>query len=136
MEDMMVGRGRPNLAAINPGGRGDVTESNSEWNLRTGIPEIPSPIYHDGRLYLIRSGGVLTCVNAETGELIYRERLDAPGQYSPSPVIANGHLMFVSSRGTESTVKPGDDFALIHQTDTSKAIPATPAVDQDSIYPP
>jgi len=134
MEDMMVGRGRPNLAAINPGGRGDVTESNSEWNLRTGIPEIPSPIYHDGRLYLIRSGGVLTCVNAETGELIYRERLDAPGQYSPSPVIANGHLMFVSSRGTESTVKPGDDFALIHQTDTSKAIPATPAVDQDSIY--
>jgi outer membrane protein assembly factor BamB len=134
MEDMKVGRGHPNFAAINPGGRGDITESHTAWNLRTGIPEIPSPLYHDGRLYLIRAGGVLTCVKADTGEVIYRERLGAAGQYSPSPIIANGHLFIVSSRGILSVVKAGDDFEVVQQTDLRSEIPATSALDRDTIY--
>ena len=49
MQDMSVGRGRPILAAIRPGGSGDITDSHTEWNLRRGIPEIPSPIYYKER---------------------------------------------------------------------------------------
>jgi hypothetical protein len=67
--EMTVGHGRPGLAAIRPGGTGDVTASHVSWNLRSGIPEIPSPVFHAGRLYLIRDGGVLSCVNAATGEI-------------------------------------------------------------------
>jgi outer membrane protein assembly factor BamB len=134
MADMTVGRGHPNLAAINAGGRGDITQTHTEWNLRTGIPEITSPLYHDGCLYLIRAGGLLTCVNAATGDMIYRERLGAPGQYSPSPVVANGHLIIVSSRGVLSVVKAGDVFEVVQQIDVRSEIPATPALDRNSIY--
>ena len=132
--DMTVGRGKPNLAAIEPGGKGNITESHVRWNLRKGIPEIPSPIFHAGRIYLLRSGGNLTCVNADTGDVVYRQRLGASGQYVASPVIANDHLYLFSNRGVITVVKCGDDFKMTHQADLDMAIDATPAMDQNTLY--
>jgi hypothetical protein len=132
--DMRVGSGKPNLAAIRPGGSGDITDSHVAWNLHRGIPEIPSPIFHADRLYLVRAGGVLTCVNAHTGEVIYQQRLGASGQYSASPVIADGHMILVSNRGVVSVVKCGDELVITHQTDLGATVAATPAMDRDSIY--
>jgi len=132
--DMKVGRGQPNLAAIRPGGRGDITDSHVSWNLRQGIPEITSPIFDSGRLYLVRAGGVLSCVRTESGELIYRERLGASGQYSASPVIANDHVYFFSNKGVFTAVKCGEEFAVTFQTDLDVSITATPAMDQNSLY--
>jgi len=132
--DMTVGQGRPNLAAIRPGGTGDITESHVSWILRNGIPEIPSPVFHAGRLYLVRDGGTLSCVNATTGEVIYRQRLGAAGQYMASPVIANGHLYLISAKGVLTVVKCGDKFEIVHQADLKASISATPAMDQNSLY--
>jgi outer membrane protein assembly factor BamB len=132
--DMAVGRGQPNLAAIRPGGRGDVTGSHVNWNLRNGIPEIPSPIFHKDRLYLVRDGGLLSCVRTDSGKTVYRERLGASGHYNASPVIANDRLYLVSSRGVVTVVKTGDEFAVEHQTDLKVKVVATPAIDKDSLY--
>ena len=132
--DMKVGRGRPCLAAIRSGGTGDVTESHVAWTLRKGIPEIPSPIFHRGRLYLVRAGGVLSCVNTGTGEVIYRERLGASGQYNASPVIANDHVYAFSERGVVTVVPCGDSFAIKHQAELGATVAATPAMDGDSLY--
>jgi len=131
---MTVGRGQPNLAAIRPGGRGDITESHVQWNLRRGIPEIPSPVFHAGRLYLVRSGGILSCVRTDTGEVIYRQRLGASGQYSASPVIANDHVYLFSTKGVITVVKCGDEFTVTHQADLDASIAATPAMDRHSLY--
>jgi len=132
--DMRVGAGQPNLAAIRSGGRDDVTESHVRWNLRRGIPEIPSPVFHAGRLYLVRAGGILSCVRTDTGEVIYRERLGASGQYSASPVIADDHVYLISNRGVLTVVKCGDQFAVTHQADLDASIAATPAMDRNSLY--
>ena len=45
------------------------------------------------------------------------------GHYSPSPVIANGHLYLVSSRGTIAVVKTGDEFQIVHQAKLDEAVP-------------
>jgi outer membrane protein assembly factor BamB len=132
--DMNVGRGQPNLAAIRPGGRGDVTESHVAWNLHEGIPEIPSPVFHAGRLYLVRAGGVVSCVNASTGRVVYRERLGASGQYNASPVAADDHVLFFSNKGVVTVIKCGDAFSVTHQADLDVSISATPAMDRDSLY--
>ena len=132
--DMRVGRGQPNLSAIRPGGRGDITESHVSWNLRRGIPEIPSPVFHSGRLYLVRSGGILSCVHADSGQVIYRQRLGASGQYSASPIIANDHVYLFSNRGVITVVKCGDAFTVTHQADLDASIAATAALDQHSLY--
>lgn len=134
VKDMSVGRGRPNLAAVESGGIGDVTQSHVAWNLRSGIPEIPSPIYYSKRIYLVRSGGILSCVNTDDGNVIYRERLGAMGQYRASPIIANGHLLVVSDRGVVSVLGTGDVFGIVHQVDLGEPVPATPAVDKNTLY--
>ena len=132
--DMKVGSGRPLLAAILPGGNGDITQTHRAWELRRGIPEIPSPVYHEKRIYLVRAGGLLSCVETESGKLIYRERLHASGQYAASPIIANNHLYCVSQQGMISVVKLGDTFEVTSQSDLEATINATPAIDKQSLY--
>ena len=132
--DMSVGQGRPMLAAIRPDGTGDITESHVRWSLRRGIPEIPSPAFHSGRLYLVRDGGVLTCVNAASGEVIYQERLGAGGQYVASPVIASDHVYLVSAKGVLTVVKSGERFEIVHQAHLKARVAATPAMDRKSLY--
>ena len=132
--DMNVGHGEPFLMAIRPGGTGDVTATHVAWRISSGVPEIPCPIHHSGRLYLVRDGGILNCVNATTGESIYRQRLGPSGQYCASPVIANDHLYILSSKGHLSTVATGDRFEILHQTDLKAPISATPAMDRNSLY--
>ena len=134
MSDMTVGFGQPSLTAIRPGGSGDVTVSHVAWNLQNGIPEIPSPVFYLGRLYLVRDGGILSCVNAESGQVIYRERLGATGQYMASPVLANDHVYLLSAKGVLSVVRCGDKFEIVHQAALNAATGATPAMDQNSFY--
>ena len=127
-------RGKPMLIAVRPGGRGDVTDTHVAWQLNRSIPEVPSPLFHQDRIYMVRSGGLLTCVNAATGRIVYDQRLEGAGQYSASPVIANGHLYLISDRGLVSVVKAGDAFELVHQHDLGEPAFVTPAFDPTTIY--
>lgn len=131
----MAGRpGKPRLMAIRPGGTGDVTSTHVAWELHRQIPEIPTPLFHDHRLYMVRNGGLLSAVAAADGSVLYTERLDAPGQYSASPVAAQGHLYLVSNRGRLTVVKTGDSFTRVHQHDLGEPALVTPAIDSDTIY--
>ncbi len=134
LASMSNSRTKPNLAAIRPGGEGDITDTHVFWNVRRGIPEIPSPVFHKNRLYFVRDGGMLSCVNAEIGEMVYQERIGATGQYSASPVIANDYVYLVSSRGVITVVKSGDDFSITHQEDLNVKVFATPAIDENTLY--
>jgi outer membrane protein assembly factor BamB len=125
---------KPWLAAIRPGGTGDATETHIAWELKRSIPEIPSPIFYENQLYLVRNGGILACVDASTGKMIYDERLGAGGQYSASPVIANGHVYLVSNKGVVTVVKAGAEFARAHQYDVCESVFVTPGIDGNSIY--
>lgn len=127
-------RGKPMLVAIRPGGQGDVTASHVAWQLHQSVPEIPSPLYYQDRLYLVRNGGNLAAVDATSGKLIYNERLGSAGQYSASPVVAAGHLYLLSNRGVVSVVKTGDTFQLARQYDLGEAAMVTPAFDARTIY--
>ena len=118
---------RPLLAAIRPGGTGDIEKTHVRWELNKGLPEVPSPIFFDGRIYMVRNGGLLTAVDAESGKILYRERLGASGHYSASPVVADGHLYLVSEQGVVSVVKAGGEFAVAHQFDLEEKVLATPA---------
>lgn len=127
-------RGRPLMLAIRPGGSGDVAESHVAWELNRSIPEIPSPIFYDHRLYMVRNGGTLAAVDPANGKLLYRGRLGSIGQYSASPVAANRHLYLVSDEGTVSVVKAGSEFELVHQLELGEPAPVTPAIDTSTIY--
>ncbi len=134
LANLKFDRGKPKLIAIRPGGSGELSEAQFAWEANRNIPEIPSPVFYKNRLYLVRSGGLLSCVDATDGKVLYTERLSAPGQYSASPVIANGGLYLVSNLGVISVVKAGDTFELLHQQDLAEPAFVTPAFDGTTIY--
>jgi outer membrane protein assembly factor BamB len=133
-QTMSPGGGRPLLIAVEPGGRGDITESSVLWEMNRNIPEIPSPIFHNGRIYMVRDGGIVSAVDASGGRILYRERLEASGLYSASPVIANDCLYLASNDGVVSVIRCDDEFELLHQADLQDRIHATPAIDASTIY--
>ena len=134
MGNMRGGRGKPLLIAIRPGGQGDITDTHLKWELNRSIPEIPSPLLYDNIIYMVRNGGLLAAVDAINGKLHYRERLNAPGQFSASPIGANGHVYLCSNRGVITVVKTGQEFSIVHQYDLKDPIHATPAIDQNTLY--
>jgi outer membrane protein assembly factor BamB len=130
-------RGDNSLLAIKPGGKGDVTESHVAWKAARGLPYVPSPLYYEGRVYLVKDGGLMSSFDAKTGEPAYvQERLtDAAGTYYASPVAADGRIYVVSLKGKLSVVKAGGDKPVImHQADFGEAIDATPALAGDRLY--
>lgn len=97
----VIGGRTPNGAlAIRAGGRGDVTASHMVWKAGKGS-NVPSPILHDGHLYFAHENlGIIYCLNAKTGEVVYEERLEpSPGQIYASPVLADGKIYFTARGG-------------------------------------
>ncbi len=84
--------------AVRTGGRGNVTETHRLWRIRDAS-NVSSPVYHDGHLYWAHEKtGVFYCANAQTGEVVYKERLTdpRPGLIYASPLLADGKLYHVS----------------------------------------
>jgi outer membrane protein assembly factor BamB len=125
------GRNGPTIA-IRPGGRGEITETHVVWRHERGGPHVPSPAWHDGRLYLVADTGILTCVEAATGALIYQERL--PGWYSMSPLLAGDVLLLVNEKGKALVLRTGPRFEIVAENDLGEPVLATPAVLDGRIY--
>jgi len=122
------------MLAIKPGGAGDITDTHVAWRQRRGLPELPSPIYYDGRLYLVKNGGIVSCLDPKTGKSIYRERLGAAGPYYASPVAANGNIYAASEGGIVSVFKAGDAFTPVAECDLKERLTATPAIVGDTLF--
>jgi outer membrane protein assembly factor BamB len=122
------------LLAIKAGGSGDVTSTHVMWKETSAIPEVPSPLAYENRVYMVRNGGVLTCVDAATGKLRYRNRLGAGGPYYSSPVAAAGKIFLASGEGTIVVLAAGDTFDVLAKNELHEPIFATPAVLDGVLY--
>jgi outer membrane protein assembly factor BamB len=129
-------KGENVLVAISQGGHGDITQSRVAWKFTRGLPYVPSPLFYDDRIYLIKSGGMLSSLDAKTGTPFYtQERLDAPGEYYSSPVAAGGQIYVASVTGKLTVVKAGGDKPeILHQAEFGERILASPALVEDNLY--
>lgn len=129
-------RGENVLLAVKPGGAGDITDTHVAWRFTKGLPYVPSPLYYDGRVYLIRDGGMASSFNATTGEPYYsQERIGTMGSYYASPVAADGRLYLASLQGTVSVLKAGGEKPeVLHRAEFGEKIAATPALVGRRLY--
>src|SRR5262245_57013523 len=106
------------------------------WRFEKGFESvIPSPLLHDGILYSVKNGGILTAFDAKTGEVTKTGRIQgALGGYSASPVLAEGRLYFSSEEGKVTVIRPGRDWELIQLNDLEEEIFATPALSAGKIF--
>ncbi len=99
----------------------------------TGV--IPSPLVYGGIVYVVRNGGVLTALDADTGAVHKIGRLEgALGGYAASPVAADGKLYFASEDGKLAVVRAGKDWELLSVQDLKEDCYATPALSAGQVY--
>lgn len=99
---------RPSLIAIDPKGTGDITETHIAWQTKRGAPHTPSPLLVGDELYFVSDGGVFSCVDAKTGTQHWQERIG--GNYSSSPLFADGKIYLQAEDGKGQVFKPGTTF--------------------------
>jgi outer membrane protein assembly factor BamB len=106
-----TGYDRPNLLAIRPEGRGDVTETHVVWQTDRQVPHTPSLLVVGDELYMVADKGVASCLDTKTGKVYWEERLG--GNYSSSPLYADGHIYFQSEAGDTTVIAPGREFQKV-----------------------
>ena len=120
----------PSVIAVRANGSGDVTDSHIAWSLRRGAPLTPSPLLVGDELYLVNDYGIVTCVNAISGEQIWQERIG--GNYSASPVFADGRIYFQSEEGKTTVIAPGTEYEFLGTNMMHASTLASMAVAQGS----
>jgi outer membrane protein assembly factor BamB len=131
------GRGGTGGLAVRTGGRGDVTATHRLWTLQKGT-NVPSPILHGGHLYFVHeNSGVAHCVDIETGEFVYSERLEPnPGQVYASPVIAGGKIYYLGRGGQMVAISAEPEFKVLSSArleDGRGVFNASPAIHGDRL---
>ncbi|MFQ5734746.1 MAG: PQQ-binding-like beta-propeller repeat protein [Planctomycetaceae bacterium] len=131
----MVGGGNI-IQAVKGGGRGDVTKSHMLWNLENKAPSnIASPLVVDGRLLVVKKGGISACFDAATGKTLWpRKRIRNLGNYYASPVAGDGKIYVTGENGFIVVLKQAPKQVILAKNDMGESCIATPAIAGGRIY--
>jgi outer membrane protein assembly factor BamB len=118
--------------AIRPGGQGDVSGSHVAWRVPTGAPYISSLIHYQGLIYTAGELGVVTCLDAKTGEKVWQERVG--GVFTASPVAADGRIYLLSETGETVVLKAGRTLEVLSRNKLEGHFVASPAISRGRIF--
>jgi len=113
------------LMAIRPDGKGDVTKTHINFKVDEGLPEISSPLYSNGLIYLLQEMGTLTLVDGKSGKKIWELELDE--EFLGSPSLAGDHIYIPSKTGKVFILKSGRDKPTIFSCSIGEEINSSPA---------
>jgi outer membrane protein assembly factor BamB len=125
------GKNGPTLA-VRPGGSGNVTKTRVVWRHQSGGPYVCSPVLYRDELYVVTELGVLTCFEARTGKVHYKERL--AGKVTASPVAGDGKVFVTNEDGTTFVVKAGPRFQLLAKNALKEYCLASPALADGQVF--
>ncbi len=130
-----TGHGRTEMLAIKTDGTGDVTDSHVLWRITRNMPLQPSSVVVGDLMFQANDGGIATCVDLKTGELVWTERLgDGKEQYSASALYADGRVYFFGREGLCTIIEPAREFKLIATNKLTAGMMASPAVAGKSLF--
>jgi outer membrane protein assembly factor BamB len=123
------------VVAIRPGGSGDISGTDRIlWQYDRGPGYVVSPILYEGRVYLVSDKGIITCLDASTGTVLYEGgRVPAPGTFMASPVAFDGKLMLTSIDGDSYIIKAGAVHEVLASNSIGEPAASTPAIAQGRI---
>jgi outer membrane protein assembly factor BamB len=99
------------------------------WRSTKLLADVASPLFYQNVLYLLKDGGLLTGLDADSGDVLWRERVTETGsRYFASPVAADGKIFLAGEDGKVSVVQAGRVFARLGLNDLAEPCYATPAI--------
>jgi len=122
--------------ALKLGGSGDLTGSASEvWKYSKGTAYVPSPILYQDYLYIMTDRGILTCLDARTGEVKYEGgRIPIPATFTASPVAFDGKILLTSEDGDTFIIKAGPKHEVLGTNSVGEPVYASPAIADGRIF--
>jgi outer membrane protein assembly factor BamB len=130
-----TGLAKGELWAVKLGGSGVVTDTHVAWKVTSNVPNRPSPILVGDLLFMVHQDtGVATCLDAKTGEVIWRERLPGPGNHSASPVYAEGRLYFFNENGHCPVIAAAREFKVLAENKLESGVMASAAIAGKALF--
>lgn len=118
--------------AVRTGGRGDVSKTAVRWSVATGAPYISSLVHYQGLVYMASDVGVVTCVEASSGERVWQERIE--GIFTASPVAGDGKIYLVSETGDTIVLAAGREARVLARNALEERSAASPALSRGRIF--
>jgi outer membrane protein assembly factor BamB len=135
------------MYAVRTEAQGDISLKNQAetnrwvaWSAVRGGSYMQTPLVyndtlHSNLLYSCHVDGILSCYNARTGQLFYKERLGTGADgFTASPVASLGKIYFTSETGSVFVVKPGPDNTVLATNQMREVCMATPAISEGKIF--
>jgi outer membrane protein assembly factor BamB len=122
------------MLAVKPAGLGELDDKAIVWKHTRGVPYVATPVLDQGIIWMVKEGGIVTKLDAASGQLLQEERVPGFGNYFASPVVGAGHVYFASESGTVSVVGAEREWHLISSRDFHEKIYATPCLNRDRLF--
>ena len=102
------------LLALRAGGTGDITTSHLVWKYEgSGAPDVPSPICDGTYFYMVDDRGMVTCLDARKGTLVYGPETTREGIVSASPILSDGKIYILNEAGVSTIIQAGPEFQIL-----------------------
>jgi outer membrane protein assembly factor BamB len=124
------------ILAVRGGGRGDVTSTHLLWKHPTKHTDhIVSPLVIDGRMLLVKGGGIATCFDIEKGKRLWGpSRIQNACEYFASPITGDGKIYIAGANGTVVVLKNAPKLDVLAKNDLGEAIVGTPAIADGRLF--
>ncbi len=128
--------GGDTIQAVRGGGRGDVTKTHLLWNLdHKASSNIASPLVVDGRLLVVKKGGISACFDAADGKTIWmKKRIRNLGNYYASPVAGDAKIYVMGENGFLVVLQQGPKPEVLAKNDMGESCIASPAIADGRIF--
>jgi outer membrane protein assembly factor BamB len=113
------------LLAVRPDGAGDVTSTHVVWRVTRGVPRKPSVVLVGDLLFMVNDSGIVTCVEAKSGEIVWTARIN--GNFSASPLAAGNRVYLFSEEGKTTVMEAGREFKVLAENFLTGGFMASPA---------
>ena len=106
------------------------------WGKKRGGPYMPTPVCYGDYLYICSDGGVLTCLQAATGKVVYKRRVSTArsNSFVGSPIAADGHIYLPGEKGYVTVIKAGPEYKLVAENKVGESILSVPAISEGVLY--
>jgi outer membrane protein assembly factor BamB len=121
------------LLAIKGGGSGNVTTSHRLWEFDKG-PDVPTPVIDDKYFYVFDDKGIVHCLDAKSGDVVYGPVRIKPGTYSSSPILGDGKIYITSEEGLTSVVKAGPEFEVLAENSIDEFVLSSIAISDGQLF--
>ena len=128
--------GKNLMIAVPAGVEGQVSDEDLLWKYTRQLPYVASPLLYEGRIWLVKAGGILSCLDARSGEPIIRpQRLPDRSEYYMSPIGVDGRILLGSAEGSLFQLDAqADELEILHETSFEDGLFATPAVVDGKVW--